>query len=112
MANPIDEELKQILEKKFNKSIHAGYDPEDVDGFFDGVSRFIIKIRDAAQELKGNEAQLHEKIKQLNNQIETLNKGNLALTQEIETLRKDGYGSQRTIQNDDEVIKRNSEIKK
>ncbi|MDR0825776.1 MAG: DivIVA domain-containing protein [Mycoplasmataceae bacterium] len=112
MPNPIDEQLKLILDKKFNKSIHAGYDPEDVDAFFDEVSQFIIKIRDAAQDLKSNEKQLQERIKQLGNQIEILNKGNLALTQENETLRKDGYGAQRTIQNDDEVIKRNSELKK
>jgi DivIVA domain-containing protein len=35
--------VKEILEKKFKKSIFSGYDPFDVDNFFD---RMIIYIND------------------------------------------------------------------
>ena len=35
--------VKEILEKKFKKSIFSGYDPFDVDNFFD---RIIIYIND------------------------------------------------------------------
>ena len=41
--------VKEILEKKFKKSIFSGYDPFDVDHFFDQVIIYIndmLEIRD------------------------------------------------------------------
>jgi DivIVA domain-containing protein len=46
--------IKEILDKKFNKKIRSGYDPEDVDLFFDEVIKFL-------QEIHASTNALHEK---------------------------------------------------
>ena len=39
-----DQKLEEILNKKFKSKIHSGYDPEDVDLFFDDIISYISKV--------------------------------------------------------------------
>jgi DivIVA domain-containing protein len=95
MPNKLEVMMDEILRKKFSKRIHSGYDPEDVDKFFDYVISYLnevnINSNGLYEELKNLQAEnlkLKEQLEQKNNVINTLNN-------QIDYFRKEGYDNQR-----------------
>ncbi|MDR1235082.1 MAG: DivIVA domain-containing protein [Mycoplasmataceae bacterium] len=95
MPNKLEVMMEEILNKKFGKRIHSGYDPEDVDAFFDYVISYLQDVnRDVSSlqnELKakdGDVQKLKESLEQKNNTIATLNG-------QVEYYRANGYDYQR-----------------
>jgi DivIVA domain-containing protein len=95
MPNKLQVMMDEILQKKFSKRIHSGYDPEDVDKFFDYVITYL-------NEVNINSARLFEKLKetenenrQLKEQLEQKNNSINALNGQIEYFRREGYDNQR-----------------
>ena len=89
MSNKI---AKEILEKKFKKSIFSGYDPFDVDQFFDKIITYLNDLLEIKVSLE-NEIELWKKkycklIEQKNNLINQ----NTILKNEIIEYQKEGYG--------------------
>jgi len=70
------DKVEEILNKQFKKSIFSGYDPLDVDEFFDQVIEFLKlndkRVKEAesiAKELKEKNDSLIEQVKQLQQQL-------------------------------------------
>ena len=84
--------VKEILEKKFKKSIFSGYDPFDVDHFFDQIIIYIndlLKIKGSLEnEIESWEKKYYELLEQKNN----LTNQNKILKNEINEYQKEGYG--------------------
>jgi DivIVA domain-containing protein len=87
--------IEKILNKKFNRCIHSGYDPEDVDSFFDEVITFLQEVNVIADELSLTNQNLVNEIKQLKEQLSQKDQTIQTLTQEIITLKEEGYNNQR-----------------
>jgi DivIVA domain-containing protein len=93
MIENIDKITKEILEKKFNKSIHAGYNAEEVDLFFDKVNSYLTQI---AQEYKTREEVIASLTIENNKHLSDLDivlKANDILKAEIATFKKEGYAN-------------------
>jgi len=85
------DKVEEILNKQFKKSIFSGYDPLDVDEFFDQVCEYLKlndkRVKEAestAKELKDKNDSLTEQVKQLQqelSQCQTL----------IEEYKRNGY---------------------
>jgi DivIVA domain-containing protein len=107
MPNKLEVMMDEILQKKFGKRIHSGYDPEDVDHFFDYVITYLnevnVNVNRLQEELKtqqGDVVKLKEQIEQKNNTINTLNS-------QIDYFRREGYDHQR---HSNEIINLREEI--
>lgn len=84
--------LKEILEKKFKKSIFSGYDPYDVDLFFDKTIAYINDLLEIKGSLE-NEIELwKKKYFKLLEQKNILVNQNTILKNEISEYQKEGYG--------------------
>ena len=84
--------LKEILEKKFKKSIFSGYDPYDVDLFFDKTIAYINDLLEIKGSLE-NEIELwRKKYFKLLEQKNILVNQNTILKNEISEYQKEGYG--------------------
>ncbi|MDE5949709.1 MAG: DivIVA domain-containing protein, partial [Malacoplasma sp.] len=86
-----------ILDRKFSKNMSAGYDPLEVDIFLDGVRNFLIKLdknqrflEDVIDQKMVEITELKEIISQKNSIIKSLNA-------DIESLKQDGYQSQKLM---------------
>ncbi|MDR0674788.1 MAG: DivIVA domain-containing protein [Mycoplasmataceae bacterium] len=95
MSNKLEVMMNEILHKKFSKRIHSGYDPEDVDKFYDYIITYLKEVDSNCnrlyEELKKCQLEnqdLKKQLEQKNNSINTLNN-------EINYLRKEGYDNQR-----------------
>lgn len=88
-----DEKVNKILNKKFASKIHSGYDPEDVDLFFDEVINYIRQVyklqKNIADVLLAKDKQIKELEKIVKEQETTLNKQK----QELDEYHKEGYSS-------------------
>lgn len=121
MANKENNEiLKEILNKKFQWSKLTGYDPADVDMFFDKI---MVYLQNANDTLKNKCLE----IEQCNTTNQNLNKKIAALSDEIVKLKKiideyqqEGYGHRHphlkeiktTIANNNNTIKQNEDNNK
>ncbi|MDR0341061.1 MAG: DivIVA domain-containing protein [Mycoplasmataceae bacterium] len=95
MTNKIELLKKDILEKKFGKKLHAGYDPDEVDYFFDKVIEWLDKISAAFQSEKNNSANLMSKITVLEKELASKDDYIKLLKTENDELKKDGYQNYR-----------------
>ena len=98
MTNKLDQMLDEILNKKFNKKIHAGYDPEDVDAFFDYVINYLKELNVEANKLFSKTNNSLDEIKKLNLVIYEKNKHIEMLQQQIDEYKQNGYDNQRLQQ--------------
>jgi DivIVA domain-containing protein len=92
MPNIIDNIKKEILEKKFKKNNQIGYDPDEVDEFFDKMISLFNKLNEIliAQIEKNNDLTSNfNEIKSENNSLKTLV---ASLNNELDSLHMDGYG--------------------
>lgn len=87
----------EILEKKFNKAIQAGYDPLDVDMFLDYVRQVILQVHQYIEQQTQAIDYKNNEIKQLLDKLSEKKKEIKFLQQEIDSLKQDGYYSQHTI---------------
>lgn len=87
----------ELLNKKFNKNLTAGYDPLEVDMFFDKIRSFLVKqykyVLENQKEIELRDKQIFE-LKQTcyerDEEIKTLKA-------EINSYKDDGYQSQKII---------------
>ncbi len=93
-----DDKINIILNKKFNSKIHAGYDPVDVDSFFDEVIEYIENVKKFYKDLEANKNAYTKEIDSLKLTIEQLKKENNELKTEINDLKKDGYSNIKIIE--------------
>jgi DivIVA domain-containing protein len=95
MSNTVNKKIHEILNKKFEKRIHSGYDPEDVDLFFDNIISFLNEVNTVVNELDKTNKDYQEKIKMLNEQLDQKIQYIKLLTEENKTLKSEGYGNQK-----------------
>lgn len=90
--------IEKILDKKFKKSMFAGYEPLDVDGFFDTTITYIREIMQMNDRLKLLNDQLTKKATDLEQKLQSIQLKNSELQSEVEQYLKEGYG-QRHLNN-------------
>lgn len=95
MTNKLDQMMHEILNKKFNKKIHSGYDPEDVDAFFDYVNNYLREINTQANNLLASLQNAQKERDALNIAVNEKNKTIERLQNEIDELKAEGYNNQR-----------------
>jgi DivIVA domain-containing protein len=81
-----------ILEKKFKISNEKGYDPEDVDAFYDEVNGYIEEVRKLVENKYIENIKFKNENEQLKNEINDWTSTNKKLRSDIEMLKKSGYG--------------------
>lgn len=116
MKNSYKKKLDEILNKKFSKNFVSGYDPLEVDMFFDNVRSYLVKDYqfnvDLSNRIKKLELEIENLNKIINEKTNTIN----VLNSEIESYREDGYQSQKIVKEisflKSEINKLSSEKKK
>lgn len=97
MKDNIKKLYDEILERKFSKNMSAGYDPLEVDIFLDSIRNFLIKLDKKERSLERIINQKNVEISELKeviNQKENIIK---SLNADIESLKQDGYQSQKLL---------------
>ncbi len=97
MKEKIKNKKNEILSKKFNKNLKAGYDAYEVDKFFDTVNIFLDYIENEYLSLENTANKLFHDKKEL---IEIINKRErkiLMQEKEINDLKDNGYQNQKII---------------
>lgn len=112
MTNRLDQMKLEILNKKFNKRIHSGYDPDDVDNFFDGVIRYLTELNEQANKLMIQAEKNANENKKLNLTIAEKNKEIQMLQRTIDEYHREGYSNQRIQHNQSVLNNRLDEISK
>ncbi len=84
--------VKEILDKKFKKSIFSGYDPLDVDHFFDKTIAYINDLLKIKCSLESEIESWKIKYCKLLEQKNGLITQNTILKNEISEYQKEGYG--------------------
>lgn len=97
MLNYYKKKFEEILEKKFSKNMQAGYDPLEVDMFFDNIRNFIIKSNDLLSNLENQFILKEKEINELKNENSLKKDLIIMLNSEIESYKKDGYQSQKIV---------------
>jgi DivIVA domain-containing protein len=91
MPNIIDDIKKEILEKKFKKNHQIGYDPDDVDEFFDKIILLLNKIDEILlHQMEKNES-LESELNEAKTNNDSLSMLITTLNKELDALHKDGY---------------------
>ena len=103
---------EDILNKKFNKKIHSGYDPEDVDVFFDGVISYLNELNAQANTLLGQYHKVCDENKRLNAIIMEKDNRIRLLEHNINQYNLEGYSNQRTHQEMQSLRSELNELKK
>jgi DivIVA domain-containing protein len=100
-----------ILNKKFETSKTVGYDPEEVDAFFDQVIEYVNEVKDQVESIYKNNSNLKEQLQFAENKLR-------ALTEEVTILRKDkeylegeGYGSLKNRNDINRIDQENKELR-
>jgi len=96
MSNKYKDLTREILEKKFIKKLQAGYDPLDVDEFFDKVINEIGNLVTSLEILESNNNKLVKDIENFKKELISREKIIETLNNELNDLKKDGYDSYRT----------------
>jgi uncharacterized phage infection (PIP) family protein YhgE len=94
----IEKKISELLNKKFEKSNSIGYDPLDVDKYFDEQIACLSKINDELQFLNKQVNERDEKINELKEQVIQLKNANEVSNKQIELLNKEGYGNRKIQQ--------------
>ncbi|MDR0740077.1 MAG: DivIVA domain-containing protein [Mycoplasmataceae bacterium] len=95
MPNKIEVMMNEILNKKFSKRIHSGYDPEDVDKFFDYVIAYLREVNGSFNNLQDEFRVMKNEIRSLDEQLKQKNNTIVTLNGQIEYYRVNGYDNQR-----------------
>lgn len=77
--------IKEVLEKKFKKSLFSGYDPLDVDLFFDKVTTYINDLNEINKNIEDKYDLLNKKYHDLFVENEKLKNKILNYQKEIYT---------------------------
>lgn len=88
-----DQKLEEILNKKFKSKIHSGYDPEDVDLFFDDIISYISKVNEYRKSMDGIVKNYEAKINKLKSDVIEKDKMINTLQSKVDGLVKEGYGN-------------------
>ena len=72
MSYNFDEKIQAILNKKFEPKIHAGYDPKDVDSYFDEVIEYLKEVKKLVDEELLSRKKIDEEISFLKSKINDL----------------------------------------
>ncbi len=86
-----DKKVVEILNKKFKSKIYSGYDPEDVDNFFDETIEYIKEVNEYRKSLDTIINSYENKINHLTSENKEKEKMINALQTKLEDLNKDGY---------------------
>jgi DivIVA domain-containing protein len=108
MKDRIKEIQKEIVEKKFNKKTTAGYDPEDVDAFFDKIIDCMGEMENLTISLKAQNEELKEKNLKLEEEFKISSDEAMTLRHENNDLKKDGYANYRMSE---EISRLKSKVK-
>ncbi|MBD5446075.1 MAG: DivIVA domain-containing protein [Mycoplasma sp.] len=100
-----------ILEKKFSKTMTAGYDPLEVDMFLDKIRSFLITVSQVEEELEKDIKRKNEEILDLKKTIKTKISNIKFLENQIESYKADGYQSQKIIKDLGKLEKELNELK-
>jgi DivIVA domain-containing protein len=95
MPNKLEVMMNEILQKKFSKRIHSGYDPEDVDKFFDYIISYLNEVNINSNRLHEQLKSLEEDNRKLKEQIEQKNNSINTLNNQVDYYRREGYDHQR-----------------
>jgi DivIVA domain-containing protein len=95
MPNKLEVMMNEILQKKFSKRIHSGYDPEDVDKFFDYIISYLDEVNINSNRLHEQLKSLEEDNRKLKEQIEQKNNSINTLNNQVDYYRREGYDHQR-----------------
>lgn len=93
MAYNFDEQIALILNKKFKTKVHAGYDPDDVDEFFDQTINYIKQVRELEKNYNTQLENLKKELTKANTSIENQQKMLNTIQSENDELKKEGYGN-------------------
>lgn len=97
MKNNYKKQLDEILNKKFSKNFVSGYDPLEVDMFFDNVRSYLVKDYQINIELTDKIKKLEIEIQNLKNLLSEKTNTINVLNSEIDSYRQDGYQSQKIV---------------
>lgn len=86
-----------ILDKKFSKTMTAGYDPLEVDMFLDKIRGFLVTSSQAEEELEKDIKRKNDEILELKKNLKIRLSTIKFLENEIESYKTDGYQSQKFI---------------
>ena len=84
MSYNFDEKIQAILNKKFEPKIHAGYDPKDVDSYFDEVIEYLKEVKKLVDEELLSRKKIDEEISFLRKKNDDLEKVILAKEKQIQ----------------------------
>lgn len=93
MVYDFDEKVEIILNKRFKSKIHAGYDPEDVDMFFDEVINYIQEVKKLATNFTNELKQRDKLISSLKDENIKLLSINKSLQEQVNKLNAEGYSN-------------------
>jgi DivIVA domain-containing protein len=110
MPNHLELKMQEILDKKFEKTIHAGYSPEDVDLFFDQVIEFIKTTNADVNKIYNDYKKMQEEITSLKNIIHQKEQTIKTLSEANKLLHDEGYTNMRTMNEMSEMKKKMAEF--
>lgn len=102
----------EILLKKFSKNMHAGYDPLEVDMFLDYVRTFIFEFNKTFLDYENKNNQLKKEIEVLKKKIYEKDNRIILLNSEIDSYKRDGYQSQKFVNDLSNLKEQVMELKK
>lgn len=97
MKAHVKKTFDDILDKKFSKTMTAGYDPLEVDMFLDKIRSFLITLSQTEEELEKDIKRKNDEILELKKNIKIKLANIKFLENEIESYKSDGYQSQKLI---------------
>lgn len=100
-----------ILEKRFSKTMTAGYDPLEVDMFLDKVRSFLITMNQTEEELEKELKRKNEEIAKLQKEVKLKTQNIKFLEKDLESYREDGYQSQKIIKDIGKLQQELNELK-
>jgi cell division septum initiation protein DivIVA len=103
--NGLNELQKLILDKRFEVSKNVGYEPEDVDQFFDDVKSYIKEVNDEVKSLFDKKEAMRNKLGEYEEKIRCLTSDIQSLTKDIEYYKNEGYGSFRSHEENSGIVK-------
>lgn len=93
MIYDFDEKVEYILNKKFKSKIHAGYDPDDVDSFFDEMITYIQDVKKLASNCNHEIKEREKIIAHLKDENSKLKNANKSLQEQVNKLNAEGYSN-------------------
>ncbi|MDR2557693.1 MAG: DivIVA domain-containing protein [Mycoplasmataceae bacterium] len=91
MSKAITQLINKIENKKFKKTLHAGYDMEDVDHFNDEVINDLNRTIELNQNTERENVKLREINDQNKSTITTLNERLKSIENELKVYKSEGY---------------------